>query len=121
MFMPVLQNSGSSSKLRVRGVVPNGTLFPIEPWSKVVPYEGNRVPFGTQAKAFVITPVHYVRYEGPSEEEGHSLRLCLRPEAEWTITFRNPWRPGDSSSGKTQGREMKVHIGMGNETIKNAI
>lgn len=30
-----------------------------------------------------------------------SLKLCLRPEAEWTITFKNPQRPGDSSSGKT--------------------
>jgi hypothetical protein len=34
--------------------VPNGTLFPIiviknpyRPWSKVVHYKGNRVPFGT--------------------------------------------------------------------------
>lgn len=39
---------------------------------------------------------------------GDSLKLCLRPEAEWTITFRNPYSPGDSSSGKTVSRAGKI-------------
>lgn len=42
------------------------------------------------------------RQEGA--EPAHSLRLCFRPEAEWTMTFRKPWRPEGSSSGDTSAR-----------------
>lgn len=35
---------------------------------------------------------------------GLLLKLCLSPDAEWTMTFRKPYRPEDSSSvgGSTQ-------------------
>lgn len=49
-----------------------------------------------------VHPLHvYFLLFAPRLKVSDSLKLCLRPEAEWTITFRNPQRPGDSSSGKT--------------------
>lgn len=28
------------------------------------------------------------------------LKLCFSPDAEWTMTFRKPYKPEDSSSGE---------------------
>lgn len=44
------------------------------------------------------------------EEEGkrHILKLCLSPEAEWTITFKNPYSPVDSSSVSGEKVEKTV-------------
>lgn len=41
------------------------------------------------------------------EVKRHLLKLCLSPEAEWTITFRNPHSPVDSSSAKSSKQKVK--------------
>lgn len=32
----------------------------------------------------------------------HLLKLCFSPDAEWTMTFRKPYKPDDSSSAESR-------------------
>lgn len=42
-----------------------------------------------------VQPLGNVRQ---NRERGHLLKFCFSPDAEWTMTFRKPYKPEDSSS-----------------------
>lgn len=48
--------------------------------------------------------------EGGEKEEKYLLKLCFSPDAEWTMTFRKPYKPDDSSSGESNAHNVKQTV-----------
>lgn len=44
---------------------------------------------------------------GGEKQEKYLLKLCFSPDAEWTMTFRKPYKPDDSSSGESNAQDVK--------------
>lgn len=44
------------------------------------------------------------------KQEKNLLKLCFSPDAEWTMTFRKPYKPDDSSSGESNAEDVKQTV-----------